>query len=373
MYKKLPMKIINLIWGFTLGAGIDKCYLTYAKLGEIDPCIEMKNVCIDILNLKSHTEPLKEIDTIMIPIRNRKDFSWVKKLNDLFRQEKPDVVFTHGFNGAIMMFIERLFHGNKTKLICSYHGAYHAPTLLKKLIAPIYNSLPVFIYKHYAHKVICVEKFSNKYLVNKGVAQNKVVTVYNGIKACDETTTLELPHTLSGTITLLTASRISAVKGLPYLLDALKILKEQNMKFHYYMVGEGPDLAMLQRRICDLGLNEYVTTTGFQNNISHWMATCDIFVLPSLHECHSIAVLEAMRAGKPIVATDVGGNGESIENNISGLLVPSKDSRSLANALRKVIIDDNLRKSLGKNAQKRFFEHFTEEAMKRNLITVLKS
>lgn len=367
------MKIINLIWGFTLGAGIDKCYLTYAKLGEIDSSIEMKNVCIDIQCLNSHTEPLKEIGTTFISIKNKHDFSWVKKLNNLLKEEQADVVFTHGFNGAIMMMIERLFCGNKTKLICSYHGAYHAPTLLKKIVEPIYNSLPIFIYKHYAHRVICVENFSNNYLVKKGVPSDKVVTVHNGIRATNETGYLKLPNHIDNAVTLLTASRITEVKGLPYLLKALSLIKKRDVKFHYYMVGEGPDLEMLKKQIQVLGLTDLVSTVGFQDNVAQWMASCDVFVLPSLYEYHSIAVLEAMRAGKPIVATEVGGNGESIENNHSGLLVPSKNEKALADALYKLITDEELRKALGENARKRFLKLFTEEAMQHNLIKALKS
>lgn len=51
------MKVLNLIWGFTLGAGIDKCFLTYARLNEIDEMLEIRNVCINILSLNSHIEP----------------------------------------------------------------------------------------------------------------------------------------------------------------------------------------------------------------------------------------------------------------------------------------------------------------------------
>lgn len=297
----------------------------------------------------------------------------MKKLNNLLKEEQADAVFTHGFNGAIMMMIERLFCGNKTKLICSYHGAYHAPTLLKKIVEPIYNSLPIFIYKHYAHRVICVENFSNNYLVKKGVPSDKVVTVHNGIRATNETGYLKLPNHIDNAVTLLTASRISEVKGLPYLLKALSLIKKRDVKFHYYMVGEGPDLEMLKKQIQVLGLTDLVSTVGFQDNVAQWMASCDVFVLPSLYEYHSIAVLEAMRAGKPIVATEVGGNGESIENNHSGLLVPSKNEKALADALYKLITDEELRKALGENARKRFLELFTEEVMQHNLIKALKS
>lgn len=247
------------------------------------------------------------------------------------------------------------------------------PDIIKKIVEPIYNSLPIFIYKHYAHRVICVENFSNHYLVKKGVPSDKVVTVHNGIKATNETECLKLPNDIDNTVTLLTASRISEVKGLPYLLKALSLIKKRGVKFHYYMVGEGPDLEMLKKQIEVLELTDSVSTVGFQDNVAQWMATCDIFVLPSLHEYHSIAVLEAMRAGKPIVATNVGGNGESIENNHSGLLVPSKDEKALADALYKLIMNEELRKALSENARKRFLELFTEEVMQHNLINALKS
>ena len=366
------MKVINLIWGFTLGAGIDKCYLTYAGLGEIDSSIEMKNVCIDIQNLNSHTEPLRKIGVTFIPIKNKRDLSWVKKLNHLLKQEQADIVFTHGFNGAIVMMIERLLCGNKTKLICSYHGAYHAPTPIKKLLSPIYNTLPVFIYKKYAHKVICVENISNKYLVSKGVNQSKVVTIHNGITDIKDVIPVNISSHINN-ISLITASRITPEKGIVYLLEALSILKQKKLSFHYYMIGEGPELENLKNRTIELQLDSYVSFIGYQHNIPQWLAACDIFVLPSLNECHSIAILEAMRAGKAIIATEGGGNGESIENNLSGLLVPAKNCNVLADALYKLISDEKLRKTLGENARKRFLYLFTEEVMQQNLIKALQS
>ena len=56
------MKVLNLIWGFTLGAGIDKCFLTYARLGEVDKEVEVLSVCINLQNLNSHIEPLREME-----------------------------------------------------------------------------------------------------------------------------------------------------------------------------------------------------------------------------------------------------------------------------------------------------------------------
>ena len=173
--------------------------------------------------------------------------------------------------------------------------------------------------------------------------------------------------------TLLTASRITEVKGLPYLLQALKILKDKGLKFHYFMIGEGPDLHKLKAQCHSMGLDSVVTFMGYQNNVAEWLAACNIFVLPSLYEYHSIAVLEAMRSGKAIVATTVGGNTESITNGIEGIMVPPADSVALAEAIEKLLVDIDTRVRLGLAARKRFEKEFTEVVMMRNLIRVLKS
>lgn len=367
------MKVLNLIWGFTLGAGIDKCFLTYAKLGEVDKDVEVKSVCINLLNLNSHIEPLKELGVSFINIKGRSDFSWVGRLKHMIDEEKPDVVFTHGFNGAIMMLIERVLKGMKTPVVCSYHGAYHAPTVSKKLIEPIYNGLSIWIYKHIAKKVICVENISRHYLWDKGVKREKVVTVHNGILGIAKPNPVDLSAYVKTSVpTIVTASRITEVKGLPYLLEALKMLKNKGVKFHYFMIGEGPDLDALKNQARELGLNDEITFAGFQSNVPEWLAACDVFALPSLYEYHSIAVLEAMRAGKAIVATIVGGNGESITDGVEGIMVPSKDSKAFADGLERMLTDHDARTQFGENARARFENEFTEEAMMRNLVTALK-
>ena len=367
------MKVLNLIWGFTLGAGIDKCFMTYAKLGEVDKDVEVKSFCINLLNLNSHIEPLKEIGVTLIDIKSRSDVSWIGRLNDLIKEEKPDVVFTHGFNGAIMMLLLRMLKGMKTPVVCSYHGAYHAPTMSKKLVEPIYNGLSILIYKTIAKRVICVENVSREYLCKKGVRRDKVVTVHNGIQEIKRSVPVDLSkYVKAGVPTIVTASRITEVKGLPYLLKALKILKGKGVDFHYFMIGEGPDLEAQKKQSAELGLNENITFAGFQSNVPEWLAACDIFALPSLYEYHSIAVLEAMRAGKAIVATTVGGNGESITDGFEGVLVPSKDAKAFCEGLEKMLTNEDVRHQFGSLARKRFEKEFTEEAMMRNLVKAIK-
>lgn len=365
------MKILNLIWGFTLGAGIDKCFLTYARLGEVDDDMEVKSVCINILNLNSHIEPLHEIGAEFINIKNRSDFSWLNKLNHLIKREKPDIIFTHGFNGAIVVLLERIIKGVKIPAVFSYHGLYNPPTVSRKLVTPIFNRLSIWTYKHIAKKIICVSDNSSRQLIERGIPASKVVTVYNGIK--DITTNRQVEMRNNDLVNIISCSRIDAIKGLDILLQALAILFNRGLRFHYYMIGEGPELELLKTQCAELNLNSCVTFTGYQTNIEEWLNSADIFTITSYQENHSIAVLEAMRAGKAIVATDVGGNSESIRNGYEGYLVPAGNKYALADALAKQISDKDLRLQFGCMARKRFIDLFTEEAMMNNLVRAIKS
>jgi glycosyltransferase involved in cell wall biosynthesis len=369
------MKVFNLIWGFSLGAGIDKCFLTYDSLSQFDPSVEIHSVCIDLSFIKSDLGILNKRGVKLIKVKSRTDFSWVGKLYTEIIKVQPDLVFTHGFNGAIMMLIQLIFKGVKVPLVCSEHGLYFGRTRLKKLfLEPIYNGLMFYTYKHYAKRIICVDQASRKYWIDKGVDSSKIVTVHNGIEENPIYDKIKLSdYGLSNSkMTLMTASALYEIKGLTYLLDALSIVKSKtDIPFQYAILGAGPDLDMLTNQAARLNIQENVFFMGYQENVTAWLDVSDIFLLPSLSECHSIAMLEAMRAGKGIIATNVGGNSESIRNKVDGLLVPPKKSEDLANAILQMLNDENMRLSLAKSSNERFKKMFTETSMFKNLITAL--
>ena len=173
------MIILNIIWGFATGGGIDRCFLTYDGLGTEDTQVEVASVCINIQSLNSNLQLLTDRNVRIIDIKNRLDFSWLSKLSGLIKTEKPDILFAHGFNGAIMMAMLRLIKKVQTPVVCTYHGAYHAPTLFKKPLKPIYDGLSILTYKYIASHTICVENKSREYLTKKGVKH--ISTVHNGI------------------------------------------------------------------------------------------------------------------------------------------------------------------------------------------------
>lgn len=366
------MKVLNILWGFSTG-GIGKCFLTYAALGDADPDVEVKSVCIDILNREYNRNPLNEINATLVSIDHSFDFSWIQRVAQIIKKEKPDVIFCHGFNGPVVVMIEKLFYGFRIPMICSYHGLYHAPTKIKRIIAPIYNWVQTLLYKYFAQRVILVENYSKKYLIDKGICSAKLLTVHNGISAnYSANGKIDLPNNSENTISIGLASRMDSVKGINYLIDAIPlILEKTTIPFKVYLVGDGPEYDSLVAQVRKLSVECIVEFIGYQNNIPQWLNSFDIFALPSLFEYHSIALLEAMRAGKAIVSTDVGGNTESVRDGLDGIIVPSKNAEKLASAIVKMMESEELRLSMGKSAQERFHNEFTEDIMKNNLIKAL--
>jgi len=127
---------------------------------------------------------------------------------------------------------------------------------------------------------------------------------------------------------------------------------------HLTIVGSGPDETILKKMAHDLGIQDRVSFKGRQENVLGELHDTDIFVLPSLSEGMSNVLLEAMACGLPVVATNVGGNSDLIQDGHNGLLIPPRDSISLTKALLELIENEELAQRLGKQARVTVEEHY---------------
>jgi glycosyltransferase involved in cell wall biosynthesis len=365
------VKIISLLWGYSLG-GIGKVANTYGKLHEIST-IKVRTVVVQPQSVEVDLSSLNTLDSKIVSIISRFDISWVKRVKHEISIYNPDVLFVHGFNGPIIGLIQKIMFFKKLPLVCSYHGLYHPTTTFRKVLAPFFNFVPILIYKKYADKIITVEKHSKGVLVFKGVSQNKIDVVYNGLPEIKSQQRLDLEEWgLSvDDFVIGCASRIDPVKGITFLIDAFhELYKIHGNKFKLVIIGEGTVKEELQKKVNNLNLSKSIIFTGYQNNINDWLNLFDVFALPSLAEYHSIGLLEAMRSKKSIVATNVGGNTESIRNLKEGIIVDSKSSKQLFDAINKLYLDRNLSMQLANNAQLRFNKNFSEKASMNKLVEI---
>ncbi|MBX3415901.1 MAG: glycosyltransferase family 4 protein [Pirellulales bacterium] len=131
--------------------------------------------------------------------------------------------------------------------------------------------------------------------------------------------------------------RLHASKGLTHLIEAWHTVVRHDPTARLWLVGEGPERPQLVRLIRELELNGNVVLAGAFDQVDDLLAAADLFVLPSLEEGMSLALLEAMAAGLPVVATDIPGNRLLIESEQQGLLVPPAAPESLAQGIRRVL------------------------------------
>jgi glycosyltransferase involved in cell wall biosynthesis len=168
---------------------------------------------------------------------------------------------------------------------------------------------------------------------------------------------------------VLTVARLDSQKGHDVLLRAVA----ETPSVRLVLAGQGPERERLETLVSRLGLSARVLFLGRRTDVAELLAASDVFVLPSLFEGSSLAVLEAMAAMKPVVATAIGGTDELIVDGESGRLVPPADPGALAAALRQVIADRPLRTRLGQNARDRVEQHFSAAGMAKRVAQVYES
>ncbi|MFL5493738.1 MAG: glycosyltransferase [Gemmatimonadales bacterium] len=196
------------------------------------------------------------------------------------------------------------------------------------------------------------------------VPASRISIVRNGIdldrycRPADPRLRLELVGDTSRAL-VLTAARLDPQKGHEYLLAAAAAIPHAVFVF----AGEGEERPRLEGMARALGVADRIRFLGHRSDIPDLLAVCDVFVLPSVYEGLPLAVLEAMAAGKPVIATAVGGTDEAVRNGESGLLVPCAEPVALAAAIQTVLGDAAVARRLGAAGQARARREFSAGRM----------
>jgi len=152
--------------------------------------------------------------------------------------------------------------------------------------------------------------------------------------------------------------RLIHLKGYQHLEAALALIPSERRPLAL-IIGDGPDRNQLEARAIALGLSEDIRFLGYRRDVPAVLAASDLFVLPSLWEGLPLALLEAMSAGLPVVATSVGGNAEVLEEGKSGLLVPPRNETALARAMSRLLENPLQGQAMGRMARRRFDQRFS--------------
>ncbi len=169
---------------------------------------------------------------------------------------------------------------------------------------------------------------------------------------------IDASHPLVGTV-----ARLHRQKGLPYLIKAAKKISVRLPKLKVLIVGEGPERKKLERLIKKMKLTGIVRLLGERKDAAKILSSLDIFILPSLWEGLPYALIEAGAYGKAVVASDVEGIDELINDGETGILVEPKNSRALAESIIRLLEESEYRSRIGENLRKSLLPRYTLSKM----------
>jgi glycosyltransferase involved in cell wall biosynthesis len=212
---------------------------------------------------------------------------------------------------------------------------------------------------HWCSAIVCVCEQERRLALDKGIAPAaKLLVVHNGVRDVDAALRARPER---GPVRLCSVARFSAPKDHRTLLAALALLRSRPWEID--LIGDGPELADRRREAGELGLSDRTHFHGYLSDPAPVLSRAHVFVLSSLSEAFPRSVLEAMRAGLPVVASDVGGVAEGVTHGVNGLLIPARNPSALAEALAKLLDDPALRETMGRSARTVYEERFRLECM----------
>lgn len=191
----------------------------------------------------------------------------------------------------------------------------------------------------------------------------QVTVIYNGVAVCETPSEIRVSEVARFEIVVGTVGRLTKQKGQADLLRAARRVVDEFPQAKFMLVGSGEDESRLRQLTATLGLEENVVFLGEREDATEMYLLFDVYVLPSLWEALPYTPLEAMAAGKPVVATDVGGVREIIADGETGYLVPPHQPTMLAEKICALLRDADLRRVMGARGRERVARLFTLERM----------
>ncbi|MCL4401857.1 MAG: glycosyltransferase [Acidobacteria bacterium] len=305
----------------------------------------------------------------VIPERFAFDLGVVPQLRAVLDRWQPDIIQSHNFKAHFLVRFSGLC---RRYAWLAFHHGYTAP----KLRVRIYNQLDRWSLRA-ARRIITVCRPFVLELQRMGISGSRITIQHNSIlpfvapparEVAALRTRLEIPDQAK---VILTVGRLSREKGHLDLLDAVALLRRRHpaLSFRLVLAGEGPERDSIERRLAALGLSGAVLLAGHQADVRPYYAMADLFVLPSHSEGSPNALLEAMAAGIPVVATSVGGVPEIARHGETALLVERGSAGQMAGAIERLLEDGDLAMRF-RMAGPRVTSTYTPEAYCRSVLTI---
>ncbi len=297
-------------------------------------------------------------------IRPLHDLAAVARMSAWLRRASYDLVHTHTSKGGFIGRLAATLAGVPA-VVHTVHGfGFHEES--SKLEFAAYSTLERLA-AHCCHRIVTVSRFHRRWALELGIGgESKVLAIPNGIAeprgSRDRQDVRRELGAAADDILVLNHSRLSRQKGLEDLIAAFRFLPPPvRSRLRLVLAGEGDQRPALERQAVEMGV--HALFTGFRSDIADLLAASDIVAMPSRWEGLSISLLEAMAAGKAIVASDIESMREATADGQCAALFPAGDAEALASALAGFAGDPQLRADLGRQARRAFLDRYTLDRM----------
>ena len=276
------------------------------------------------------------VHTHIIPTRGMTDWRWAFRFRRLLADENVDLIHAHEFDANVQGAFVAAISG--IPLVATVHGKHYFWEKLRRRLAYRWVSRQA--------TMVAVSEDLKQFILEKvGVSSNRITVLYNGVDLPRPPSPTDIDacrnelHLPEGDQVVGVVGNLYPVKGHQYLIEGIPEVLEKCPNTSFIFAGRGQLETELKDQVHRLGLDGRVHFLGLRQDIPSILALLDVFVLPSLSEGLSMAILEAMMAGKPVIATRVGGNPEIVLDGETGFLVPPKDSQALAASLITLLMN----------------------------------
>lgn len=284
------------------------------------------------------------------------DLAALIRLYFLFRRQRFDIVHTHTAKAGALGRIAAFLAG-KSMIVHTLHGHNFYGYL-----GPFFSKIIVIIEKFIAsftHNIIALTGLEKKDLVRFKIAEaEKIRLIHPGLELekyaeinIDKLKMKKNFNIEAGESVVGMAGRLEPIKGPRYFVQAAGVVAKQFTKVKFIMVGEGSLRQRLEKQVKGEELQNKFIFTGWREDMHEILSMLDILVLPSLNEAVGMILIEAQALGVPVIATNVGGIPEVIRDNQTGILVPSGDTHSLAQAITHLLEDEQKRLAMAQAAR----------------------
>jgi len=303
----------------------------------------------------------RRVTVLHVHCRLRRMPQDVMRLAGVLRERRIQVVHSHMFGASLFAALAA-----RTARVPVFLTSEHGLNPWKRVW---HRWIERHLISRYARARICVSQDIRKVRASAdGIPDSQLRLIPNG--TCVGEAGEERMHPVPR---LLAVGRLIEAKDYPTLISAARLLREAGVEFELNVAGDGPLRASLEQSSRMAGVDGCVHWLGSRRDVEALMRSSDVFVMSSMREGQPMVLLEAMAAARPIVATAVGGIPGTVAGDREALLVPPRDPKALAAAVRRLIEDPELARTLGANARRRAVQEFSIEAIARAHLNLYQS